>query len=128
MNSHEHCIFLSFVGRTTSGDHQHDCIVCAMCSDCFCNPCIVRQGHVKIGAGQNASPKNRGLRKMYYKMFWACLANLGVWRDPRYLSRKRNAGHGVYTKRELMPACVVDHVRALYPNPVGVSYMGHTWE
>ncbi|KAM7312722.1 hypothetical protein ISCGN_009627 [Ixodes scapularis] len=98
------------------------------CTECFCAPCILTQGHVRVGMGQAPSSKNPGVRKKYYRMYWACLANLATWRDPRYLEKKRQAGQGVYTKRELMPVCVVAHVRCLYPNPPGVPYMGHMWE
>ncbi|KAG0430703.1 hypothetical protein HPB47_022441 [Ixodes persulcatus] len=33
-----------------------------------------------------------GVRKVYYRKFWGCLANLGVWRCPAYLEKKRNSG------------------------------------
>ncbi|KAK3097458.1 hypothetical protein FSP39_009798 [Pinctada imbricata] len=31
----------------------------------------------------------------------------------------------MYTLREIMPECVLDVVRDLYPNPPGRPYMGH---
>ena len=31
-------------------------------------------------------------------------------------------------RRELMPECVVDLARQLYPNPKNIPYMNHMWE
>lgn len=99
------------------------------CPECLCAPCIITRGYVRMGEGQRPSEKNPGVRKSYYRKFWGCLANLGVWRHPTYLRKKRNCGQlNVITKREIMPKCVIEHVRALHPNPKGLSYMGHKWE
>lgn len=98
------------------------------CTDCLCTPCIVISNYVKMGNGQRPSSKNPGIRKLLYRKFWGCLANLGIWKQPCYIERKRANKKGVITKREIMPACIVKYLRELYPNPVGVSYMGHKWE
>ncbi|KAG0435641.1 hypothetical protein HPB47_018379 [Ixodes persulcatus] len=58
--------------------------------------------------------KTPGVSKVYYRKFWDCLANLGVWRCPAYLEKKRNSGQlNVITKREIMSKCVLEHVRDL---------------
>jgi hypothetical protein len=58
------------------------------------------------------------------------------WRDARYLQRKASLLHrededNVWisnnTVREVMPVCVLNQVRNLYPNPSGHPYMGHRW-
>lgn len=96
---------------------------CQECQACLCTPCVVLLNHVRIGHGQQPSYQNRALRKICYSMFWGCLADMGMWKHPRYLRRKRDRRHGVFIRRELMPDCVVEHVRSLLPSPVGQSYM-----
>ena len=66
------------------------------------------------------------------------MANLGLWRDERYIQRKsaalaRDPRHTHFTwisavkKRELMLDCVLKFVRGRLPSPNG-EYMGHMWE
>jgi len=48
------------------------------------------------------------------------------------LALNRNADNDedavwIGTVRELMPLCVLKKVRQLYPNLLGVPYLGHKW-
>jgi hypothetical protein len=102
------------------------------CQFCLCSPCITQNRQAWLGHGQNARPANNLIRKDKYKKFWKLLDTRGTWQHPRYIHRKRNAlsrhnDHDVWTLREIMPSCVLDLVRSLYPNPEGVPYMGHKW-
>ena len=56
------------------------------------------------------------------------------WRHPAYLQKKsavmerdRVDESVVEVLREIMPDCALSLVRELYPNPVGVPYLGHKW-
>ena len=64
----------------------------------------------------------------------------GAWREARYQQKKNNelrreignvdlvwesaVGN---QQREIMPECILNLVRGLYPNPPGYAYMGHKW-
>ena len=63
---------------------------------------------------------------------------MGGWHDRKYVEKKERlyvldegdgvvqiGGHGGI--RDVMPDCVLNLVRGLYPNPPGQSYMGHKW-
>ena len=83
-----------------------------------------------IGVGQPACRENAELRYRKYRSYYAQLSNLGLWFDERYKVRKVAAAGGEWAlvhQREIMPVCVVKKVRGLYPNPPGVSYVGHKW-
>lgn len=48
------------------------------------------------------------------------------------LQKKAKASDGengsqVWNKWEILPVCVVNHVRSLFPNPPNIPYMGHKW-
>ena len=109
-----------------------------VCSYCFCTPCIAdstrRQQWWPVNP-RHATPGNNKSRKDCYRRFWAMMSNLGVWRCPEYLARKRTAREKdpkqrkfVYHRREMMPNCVLQLVRHWYPNQEGKPYMGHLWE
>lgn len=58
----------------------------------------------------------------------------GAWADIRYLRKKAHmqSQHDLEamdgwlpSQREIMPECVLELVRELYPNLKGVPYMGH---
>ena len=66
-------------------------------------------------------------KKVKYRKFWKLLSSFNAWIHPRYIQKKRtmlqqnnprDLGE-VYTLREIMPGCVLDVVRELYPNPPG---------
>ena len=102
------------------------------CHMCLCNPCITQNRQAWLGNGQNARPGNNLIRKDKYKKFWKLLDTRGTWQHPVYIRRKQHAlsrddEQDVWTLREIMPTCVLQLVRSLYPNPLGVPYMGHKW-
>jgi len=108
------------------------------CQHCFCRPCMTDDSNRQMWwESENAAPhrRNHFLRKDKYKRFWTNLYHRQVWKDPRYLSRKRKAlsqdpkrKQCVYHKRDLMPQCIVKLVREWFPNLPNVPYIGHRWE
>ena len=69
-----------------------------------------------------------------YRKFWSMLEMHNSWRHPAYLHKKSAVMECdgvdesvVEVLREIMPDCVLSLVRELYPNPVGVPYLGHKW-
>ena len=103
------------------------------CPYCFCCPCVTTFPQSWLGGGATAHDRNSGLRKIRYKKFWTLLSRQNAWANPRYLDKKkRYLGRSeemgiVWTKREIMPECVLTKVRHLYPNPRNIPYMGHKW-
>ncbi len=84
--------------------------------------------------GQSAHRRNSGIRKKMYRKFWSMLEMRNSWRHPAYLQKKSAVMERdgvdesvVEVLREIMPDCVLLLVRELYPNPVGVPYLGHKW-
>lgn len=102
------------------------------CQFCFLNPCVTARGLQFVGAGQNASDKNSGIRRTKYRQYWNVVNNLGGWNDPRYITTKVERANGgewaVKHKREVMPICVLKQLRTLYPNPKDKPYMDHKWD
>lgn len=110
------------------------------CRHCLCAPCITTFPQAWLGLGQAPRPGNNGIRKKLYKHYWRVLHGKGLWMDVRYLQRRKrlldiykqeNADNeaiiAVGSMREIIPDCVLDKVRNLYPNPKSVPYMGHRW-
>ena len=108
------------------------------CPYCFCRPCITHEQNRQMWwEDENSDPHERNsfLRKEKYKRFWTNLFHREVWKDPRYLRRKRQALRRdrprrkyVYHRRDLMPKCIIELVRTWFPNPPGQPYMGHMWD
>lgn len=104
------------------------------CPHCLLDPCIVTQcANARwIGQGHAASDQNSSIRRGIYYRFWSSIANLHGWNDPLYIVRKIAKGQGRQGvenhRREVMPKCVLKHVRGMYPNPDGIPYMEHKWE
>ena len=108
------------------------------CPFCLCRPCITNEQNRQMWwEEQDHAPHERNtfLRKDKYKRFWTNLFHRGVWSDPRYKRRKREALRRdrprrkyVYHRRDLMPECVIKIVRKWFPNPSGQPYMGHMWD
>lgn len=108
------------------------------CEHCLCKPCITDERNRQLWwetENQIEHERNTHLRKEKYKRFWTNLFHRGVWKDPRYLERKRNAldrdfrrKKYVYHRRDLMPKCVIEIVRQWFPNLPDKDYMGHMWE
>lgn len=109
------------------------------CRECFCVPCVTNYPQRWLGPGQAANPRkpeqNSGLRKKIYKKYWKVLKDRYVWMDRRYQNRRarmikevRDRGEEpVRVEREIIPDCVLEQVRGLYPNPPDMPYMGHMW-
>ena len=57
----------------------------------------------------------------------------GGWKYQKYMRKKQKLlGHKhclgcMGAIREVMPHCILDLVRGIYPNPPGQPYMGHKW-
>lgn len=107
------------------------------CRFCFCSPCVTTHRQLWL-PNQPAHPRaaNSELRRQKYKKFWKIMDTLGAWRNAKYLRKKhRRFGvddvdtvwAGVGSIREIMPQCILDLVRGIYPNPPGQPYMGHKW-
>ena len=106
----------------------------AECEFCFCVPCVTTSRQSWLGTGQSAHRRNSGIRKKMYRKFWSMLEMRNSWRHPAYLQKKSAVMERdgvdesvVEVLREIMPDCVLLLVRELYPNPVGVPYLGHKW-
>ena len=101
----------------------------AECQFCFCVPCVTTSRQSWLEMGQSAHRRNSGIRKKMYRKFWSMLE-----RHPAYLHKKSAVMECdgvdesvVEVLREIMLDCVLSLVRELYPNPVGVPYLGHKW-
>ena len=103
------------------------------CEYCLCQPCVLSSKQSWMGNGQSPCKQNAGIRKSRYKNFWTLLDRRGAWRDERYLEKKETLMRRdgvvtmVVTRREMMPSCVVQKVRSMYPNPPNQRYIGHRW-
>ena len=106
------------------------------CHHCYCRPCITTYRQRWLGNGNPPRPGNNTLRRKKYKLFWRMMSNRYAWSDPRYLQKKATAlgqanieENGNYNPeiREIMPDCILELVRSLYPNPSKIPYMGHKW-
>ncbi len=107
------------------------------CDQCLCSPCITNPSNTPAWWENNnlmPSRRNNGLRKVAYRKYWTMLYHRQVWINNEYIVRKaaalglNPAQHDyVYHKRNLMPDCVIKHVRTLYPNLPRKPYMGHRW-
>lgn len=101
------------------------------CPDCLCSPCVLQHPQHWFGRGQAPRAGNRNMRKVKYKLFWKMLDDRGAWYDYRYIAKKeqrrRDDNFTVWSRREIMPDCVVNFVRGLYPNLPNMPYMGHKW-
>ena len=109
------------------------------CRHCFLDPCVTynRQSWLPSVPVQ-PHIRNRALRKTKYKKFWILMQRRGGWNEPRYqrkkerlLRREMHLDDEAWTsygeRRDVMPDCVLDSVREIYPNPPNIPYMGHRW-
>ena len=105
-----------------------------ICTFCYLSPCCTSYDHDFVGQGQEACNENPEIRKVRYRKYWNVISNLGGWNKAAYQQKKRRlAGQskervGVWHRREIMPDCVLNQLRELYPNPSGKAYVGHKWE
>ena len=104
-----------------------------ICQHCFLSPCITMYRQSWLGYGAAPHERNVPLRKKKYKLFWKVISEHGGWLQPKYVEKKQQLLHRtmddsiVWTTREVMPGCVLNLVRGLYPNLSGQLYMGHKW-
>ena len=102
------------------------------CLFCFLRPCVASRNYDWIGNGQYPSIDNSAIRRVKYASFWKVMTNLGAWKDPRYIAAKVARANGgewaICHKREVMPMCVLQKLRSLYPNPKDMPYMDHKWQ
>ena len=103
------------------------------CPHCFLSPCVTSYRQSWLGQGAHPHQRNSGLRKKRYKKFWKLMSDFGAWYLTEYQNKKRRVlgrdedSSIVWTDREIMPDCVLDLVRGLYPNLPDQPYMGHKW-
>ena len=84
--------------------------------------------------------RNKAIRRTKYRKFWTMIQRRGGWSDPRYIQKKtrllrrdRNLDQSDESwvsygeVRDIMPDCVLDAVRNIYPNPPNIPLMGHMW-
>lgn len=116
--------------RAEPAQALHDDVTCP---HCYLSPCVTRHKQSWLGAGAAPHGRNSSNRKKKYRLFWNMLYNAGAWNHPQYIAKKQRALHRdrndttVWTVREIMPECVLNLVRSLYPNPLSQPYMGHKW-
>ena len=107
------------------------------CRFCFLSPCIITHRQLWL-PDQPAQPhaRNSELRKQKYKKFWKIMDLNGGWKHQKYIRKKRRllglddtntVWVGIGAIREVMPHCILDLVRGIYPNPPEQPYMGHKW-
>ncbi len=101
-----------------------------VCELCRCNPWVTGNPQSWLGAGSRPRLGNNLIRKRLYTNYWTVLDRRGLWNNVVYLNRKHLAMRQCQvqlTNREMMPECVLEQVRTLYPNQKDVPYMGHYW-
>jgi len=100
------------------------------CPHCLVCPCVTSPPQAWLGEGNPPRPGNNLVRKRLYRNYWTMLDRRGLWKNPLYLHQKeirKREAHVELTMREIMPKCVLEQVRGLYPNPKNTPYMGHFW-
>lgn len=119
--------------QAEQGDDRNDDL---SCPHCFLLPCVTTHHQSWLGAGAAPHERNASNRKRKYRLFWNILSNSGGWTHTRYIAKKMralardpddNTVLCIWTVREIMPDCVLNLVRTLYPNPPNQPYMGHKW-
>ncbi|KAH6941424.1 hypothetical protein HPB50_017930 [Hyalomma asiaticum] len=102
----------------------------ASCAHCRQRPCLLEQGWVPLPRRASMpAASNSGKRKRAYRRIWRALERAGFWREDEYRRQKPEAPGpqplgtlALHSQREVMPACIVERVRELLPNPPGVTY------
>ena len=100
----------------------------------FCSPCVTDVRQQWFWNGQKAHCRHSGIRKRLYRKYWSMMNTRGAWRHPLYLRKRADMmlrdhvdDSVVKVQRDIMPDCVLQLVRNLYPNPHGIPYLGHKW-
>ena len=73
------------------------------CSHCLFSPCIVSSPTSFVTGQSGPHPRNNQHR---FRLYRRLLRELGLWRSPEYLHRKREVTHEA-DPREIIPLCVV---------------------
>ena len=110
----QHVLFI-----VSTAEEQH--IEATMCIYCRQTPCMTTDSWEHLGF-RATHVQNHVRRRKDYKTYWRALKKCGLWKDPVYLARKLELGDRIDV--------VVKDVRARFPNPPGIPYMGHKreWE
>ena len=98
-----------------------------MCIYCQQTPCVTTDSREHLGF-RAAHVQNHVRKRKDYKSYWRALKKCGLWKDPVYLACKLELGDRIDAVHERMPKCVVKDVRARFPNPPGIPYIGHKRE
>ena len=130
--------------QAAENNHVQDISDCddSECSYCFCRPCVTTYPQRWLRSGKRPKAGNSSTGKIIYKEFWKLIDGYGGWNDDRYLHKKEanlreveddwnvwiSNRRGDRHVREIMPDCVLQTTRDLYPNPKGIPYMGHKWQ
>ena len=77
------------------------------CPYCHCTPCVIRQPPDFLSGSSAPHACNRQKRFKLYQKFWRLMEDLGEWRDPTYLKRKKQKT-AVEDPREIFPQCILD--------------------
>ena len=109
------------------------------CQHCFLQPYVTTYRQSWLVQRKRPHRGNCATRRRMYKKFWSVLYHRDAWKHPQYIHKKQQhlvasfpetvweTGIGHHTDREIMPDCVLELVRDLYPNPPGQPYTGHRW-
>jgi hypothetical protein len=118
----------------------HQDITSDSCPYCFLQPCVITHRQSWLIGRKESHTGNRAIRRRMYKKFWSTLYHRDAWKHPLYLMKKQEdliacfpetvweTGSGHHTDREIMPDCLLNLVRDLYPNLPGQPYTGHKWQ
>ena len=101
---------------------------------CFLSPCVTTYRQLWLSdPPAHPHPRNSELRKQWYRKFWKLVDMNGGWTHHKYIRKKRRpfglddsatVWVGVGSVREIMPQCILNLVRRIYPNPPEQPYMG----
>ena len=76
------------------------------CRYCLCSPCVIELPPDFLRGYCSPHPANDEKRHRLYRLFWALLNTLGVWRDDEYLQMKESRT-SIDDRREIIPKCII---------------------
>ena len=76
------------------------------CPHCLCSPCVIALPPEFLRGYCSPHPANDEKRYRLYRLFWALLSTLGVWRDEEYLQMKESRTSRD-DRREIIPKCII---------------------
>ena len=77
-----------------------------LCHYCLCSPCVIELPPDFLRGYCSPHPANDKKRHRLYRLFWALLNTLGVWRDDEYLQMKESRT-SMDDRREFIPKCII---------------------